>query len=148
ALVHPTVPRLPSPGDRLNGVAPAPRDRKETEMATVQGADQHREIVDVTTSKRPKVLMVVANPTTSTTTGWQIGFWAAELTHPYYEFSQVRYDVTIASPDGGKVELDALSDPRDEPKWAGDALLSSGFLNTPELVALLEDTPRLADLEQ
>jgi hypothetical protein len=50
-------------------------------MATVQGADRHHEIVDVTTSKRPKVLMVVANPTTSTTTGWQVGFWAAELTH-------------------------------------------------------------------
>jgi putative intracellular protease/amidase len=116
-------------------------------MATVQGADQHREIVDVTTSKRPKVLMVVANPTTSTTTGWPIGFWAAELTHPYYEFNRVRYDVTIASPEGGKVELDALSDPRDESKWSADDLISMGFLNTPELVALLEDTPRLAGLE-
>jgi putative intracellular protease/amidase len=85
------------------------RSRKETEMATVQGADRHHEIVDVTTSKPPRVLMVVANPTTSTTTGWEVGFWAAELTHPYYEFTRVRYDVTIASPDGGKVELDALS---------------------------------------
>jgi putative intracellular protease/amidase len=116
-------------------------------MPTVPSADQHHEIVDVTTGKRPKVLMVVANPTTSTTTGWPIGFWAAELTHPYNEFIQVRYDVTIASPDGGKVELDALSDPRDESKWSADDLISMGFLNTPELVALLEDTPRLADLE-
>ena len=116
-------------------------------MATVQGADQHHEIVDVTTTKRPRVLMVVANPTTSTTTGWPIGFWAAELTHPYYEFNRVRYDVTIASPNGGKVELDALSDPRDESKWSADDLISMGFLNTPELVALLEDTPRLANLE-
>src|SRR5262245_30962800 len=116
-------------------------------MATVQGADQHHGSVDVTTSKRPNVLMMVANPTTSTTTGWRIGFWAAELTHPYFEFNQVRYDVTIASPDGGKVELDALSDPRDESQWSADDLISMGFLNTPELVALLEDTPRLADLE-
>jgi len=116
-------------------------------MATVHGADQHREIVDVTTSTRPRVLMVVANPTTSTTTGWPIGFWAAELTHPYYAFTQVRYDVTIASPDGGRVEVDALSDPRDESKWSADDLISMGFLNTPELAALLEDTPRLADLD-
>jgi hypothetical protein len=72
----------------LNGVALGSRHRKESEMATVQGADQHHEIVDVTTSKRPKVLMVVANPTTSTTTGWRVGFWAAELSHPYYEFSR------------------------------------------------------------
>jgi hypothetical protein len=42
----------------------APRHRKETEMAPVQGADQHHETVDVTTNERPKVLMVVANPTT------------------------------------------------------------------------------------
>src|SRR5262249_16720295 len=116
--------------DPFNGITTALRQRKETEMATVQGAAQHHEVVDVTTSKRPRGLMVVANPTTSTTTGWPIGFWAAELTHPYYEFSQVRYDVTIASPDGGKVELDALSDPRDESKWSADDLISMGFLNT------------------
>lgn len=116
-------------------------------MIAVEGADQHHEVVDVTSSRRPRVLMVVANPSTSTTTGWPVGFWAAELTHPYYAFQGVRYDVTIASPDGGKVELDALSDPRDESKWSADDLISMGFLNTPELVALLEDTPKLADLD-
>jgi hypothetical protein len=36
-------------------------------MATVQGADQHHEIVDVTTSTRSRVLMVVADPARSTT---------------------------------------------------------------------------------
>jgi putative intracellular protease/amidase len=116
-------------------------------MAALRGADQHHEVVDVTTSKRPEVLMVVSNTTTSTTTGWSVGFWAAELTHPYYEFTRVRYEVTIASPDGGKVGLDALSDPRDESKWSADDLISMGFLHTPELTALLEGTPRLADLD-
>jgi putative intracellular protease/amidase len=113
----------------------------------VHGAGQHHEAVDVTTGKRPSVLMVVANPTVSTTTGWAVGFWAAELTHPYYEFTRVRFDVTIASPDGGKVELDALSDPRDDSKWSADDIISMGFLHTPELAALLDDTPRLADLD-
>jgi putative intracellular protease/amidase len=116
-------------------------------MAAVTGGIQHHEVVDVTTSKRPKVLLVVANPRVATTTGWQVGFWAAELTHTYYGFSRVRYDVTIASPDGGKVELDVISDPRDESKWSADDVISMGFLNTPELVALLEDTPKLADLD-
>jgi putative intracellular protease/amidase len=116
-------------------------------MVGVRDAQQHHEIVDVTTSRRPKVLMVVGNPTIATTTGWPVGFWAAELTHPYYEFTRVRYDVTVASPDGGKVELDALSDPRDESKWSADDLISMGFLSTPELVALFDDTPRLADLD-
>jgi putative intracellular protease/amidase len=113
----------------------------------IDHADQHHEVVDVTTSKRPHVLMVVANPTTSTTTGWPVGFWAAELTHPYYAFTRARYEVTVASPEGGKVELDALSDPRDDSRWSADDLVSMGFVNTPELAALLEDTPRLADLD-
>jgi len=113
---------------------------------SVQSADQHHEVVDVTTSRRPRILMVVANPTTATTTGWPVGFWASELTHPYYAFRRVRYDVVIASPDGGKVEIDQLSDPRDTSKWSAEDLISMGFLNTPELAALLEDTPKLADL--
>ena len=113
----------------------------------VQSADQHHEVVDVTKSRRPRVLMVVANPTTSTTTGWPVGFWAAELTHPYYEFTRVRYDVVVASPDGGKVEVDALSDPRDESKWSADDLISMGFLNTPELAQLLDDTAKLSEVD-
>jgi putative intracellular protease/amidase len=116
-------------------------------MVAEQAAGQHRESVDVTTARRPRVLFVVANPTTAPTTGWPVGFWASELTHPFFAFSRVRYDATIASPDGGKVEVDALSDPRDPSKWSAEDLISMGFLNTPELVALLEDTPKLADLD-
>jgi putative intracellular protease/amidase len=107
----------------------------------------HHEVVDVTNQqRRPRVLMVVANPTVSTTLGWPVGFWAAELFHPYHEFAQKRYEVTVASPDGGKVELDAMSDPRDESKWSADDLISMGALNTPEVAALLENTAVLADL--
>jgi putative intracellular protease/amidase len=69
--------------------------------------------------------------------------WAAELTHPYYELTQRGVEVTIASPDGGKVEMDSLSDPRDPSRWSADDLITMGFVNTPELVKLLEDTPRL-----
>jgi putative intracellular protease/amidase len=102
--------------------------------------------VDRVSSKPKKVLIVVANPTTSTTLGWPVGFWGAELTHPYYELSQRGVEVTIASPDGGKVEMDSLSDPRDDSKWSVDDLITMGFLNTPELAALLENTPSLPDL--
>ena len=55
--------------------------------------------------------------------------------------------IVVASPAGGKVEMDGLSDPRDNSKWSTDDLITMGFLNTPELVALLQDTPRLADLD-
>jgi putative intracellular protease/amidase len=114
---------------------------------TVTHDTDHHESIDVTCpSDRPHVLMVVANPATSSTTGWPVGFWAAELFHPLYEFTKARYRVTVASPNGGKVEVDALSDPRDESRWSADDLISMGALNTPEIVALLERTSKLADL--
>jgi putative intracellular protease/amidase len=109
-------------------------------------ADHHMR-VDRVSSKPKRVLIVVANPTTSTTLGWPVGFWGAELTHPYFELTQRGVEVTIASPDGGKVEMDSLSDPRDDSKWSADDLITMGFLNTPELAALLEDTPKLTDLD-
>ena len=109
-------------------------------------AADHRMHVDLVSSKPKKVLIVVANPTTATTTGWPVGFWAEELTHPYYELTERGIEVAIASPDGGKVEFDQLSDPRDQSKWSANDLISMGFVNTPELMALLEDTPKLADL--
>jgi putative intracellular protease/amidase len=108
-------------------------------------ADHHMR-VDTVASTPKRVLIVVANPTTATTVGWRVGFWGAELTHPYYELTERGTDVTIASPDGGKVELDALSDPRDPSKWSSEDLITMGFVNTPELMALLKDTPKLADL--
>src|SRR5438034_1293606 len=50
-------------------------------------SDDHREVVDVTRrSRRPHVLMVVANPGVSTTLGWPVGFWASELFHPLPDF--------------------------------------------------------------
>ena len=103
--------------------------------------------VDRVLSTPKKVLIVVANASTSTTMGWPVGFWGAELTHPYYELSERGVEVTIASPDGGQVEMDSPSDPRDESKWSAEDLITMGFVNTPELMALLEDTPKLADLD-
>src|SRR5437588_453047 len=118
---------------------------RQVEQAQVV-ADHHMR-VDAVSSTRKRVLIVVANPSTSTTMGWPVGFWGAELTHPYYELSERGVEVTVASPDGGKVEMDSLSDPRDASKWSSEDLITMGFVNTPELMALLENTPKLADLD-
>jgi putative intracellular protease/amidase len=109
-------------------------------------ADHHMR-VDLVATRPKRVLIVVANPTTATTVGWPVGFWGAELTHPYYELSERGVEVTIASPDGGRVEMDALSDPRDPSKWSAEDLITMGFVNTPELMGLLENTPKVADLD-
>ena len=56
---------------------------------------------------RPKrVAIVISNPAVSTTTGWPVGFWWSELTHPYFEFTERGYAVELFSPDGGRAEPD------------------------------------------
>src|ERR1039458_3172843 len=128
-------------------VATTSRGALMSEMEQAQVVADHHMRVDVVASTPKKVLIVVANPSTSSDLGWPVGFWAAELTHPYYELTERGVEVTVASPDGGKVEADALSDPRDPSKWSGEDLISMGFLNTPELVARLADTPAVTSLD-
>jgi putative intracellular protease/amidase len=101
-----------------------------------------------TVNSQPKrILMVVANSGTSTTVGGAVGFWASELIHAWYEFTEVGYEVMIASPQGGKVEFDKDSDPRDPGGYSAHDVLSMGFIHTPHLMALLDNTKSLGDVQ-
>jgi putative intracellular protease/amidase len=84
--------------------------------------------------------MVIANPAVSTTTGWPVGFWWSELTHPYYAFHEAGYEVEVFSPAGGRCEADAMSDPNDPSGYSASDLISQGFIHTPALKALVEHT--------
>jgi putative intracellular protease/amidase len=92
-----------------------------------------------------KVLMVVSNPAVSITTRWPVGFWAAELTHAYKLFTDNGYDITIASPNGGKVEVDALSDSMDSSGYSKDDTISLKFLQDKSFMNLLENTKKVSD---
>ncbi|MCU0270153.1 MAG: type 1 glutamine amidotransferase domain-containing protein [Acidimicrobiales bacterium] len=94
-----------------------------------------------------KILMVASNPSVSQQTGWPIGFWWAELTHPYWEFTEAGYEVTIASPDGGALQADSFSDPTDESGYSAHDLLSRGFIASDQHRVLVETTPSLGDLD-
>lgn len=96
--------------------------------------------LNVTTSAPKRILMVISNPGTSTTVGGPVGFWASELTHAWYEFTEVGYEVAIASPQGGQCQLDSFSDPRDASGYSAHDLISMGFIHTPHLWALVENT--------
>ena len=75
-----------------------------------------------------KIAIIVANPAVSTTLKRPVGFWASELIHPYHEFTEKGYDITIASPKGGEVKMDSLSDPRDESGYSSWDKLSQNYL--------------------
>src|SRR5690348_11847092 len=98
--------------------------------------------------KHPKrVAIVLSNPAVSSTTGWPVGFWWSELSHPYLTFTEKGYEVAVFSPDGGKCEADAMSDPRDASGYSDTDLISMGFLSTPKLAALVDNTRPISELK-
>lgn len=98
-------------------------------------------------NKRKRVAIVVANPAVSTTTGWPVGFWWSELTHPYFFLTERGYEVEVFSPDGGKCVADGMSDPRDASGYSSSDLISLGFIHTPKLAALIEDTRKASEID-
>ena len=102
-------------------------------------------VVNARTKKR--IAIVIANATVSTTTGWPVGFWWSELTHPYLAFHEAGYEVEVFSPDGGACQADGMSDPNDASGYSKTDLISQGFIHTPELKALVENTKPVAALD-
>lgn len=104
--------------------------------------------IDVVHPDRPKrVAIVASNPSVSKQTGWPIGFWWSELVHPYWEFVENGYNVEVFSPDGGKLQGDSYSDPRDPSKYSADDLLSLGFISSPEHMKLVDNSRPIKDLK-
>ena len=98
--------------------------------------------------KNPKrVAMVIANPAKSTTTGWPVGFWWAELTHPYFLFSEKGYEIDVFSYFGGACEADAMSSPDDATKWQSEDIISGGFKANPELLKLVINSKPVKDID-
>ena len=97
--------------------------------------------------RKKRVAIVIANACTSTVTGWPVGFWWSELSHPYYLFTEAGYEVAIFSPAGGACQADAMSDPSDASGYSSSDLISRGFIATPELNALVAHTRPIETLE-
>ena len=100
----------------------------------------HKNVNRVSAARKKRVAIVIANPAVSTTTGWPVGFWWAELSHPYFKFSEVGYDVEIFSPSGGACTADGMSDPEDESQWQAEDVISRGYKHDPDFIELLQNT--------
>ncbi|MFL0684406.1 MAG: type 1 glutamine amidotransferase domain-containing protein [Algoriphagus aquaeductus] len=97
-------------------------------------------------SSKGKILMVASSPTVSKQTGWPIGFWIAELTHPLRVFQEAGYEVELVSTEGGKLEMDAYSNPTDPSGYSAHDVISLGYLQKPEFNAMLENTKKLTEI--
>lgn len=101
----------------------------------------------IDTHGKKKILMIAANAGTSPTTGWPVGFWWAELTHPYWTFTEAGYDVQIVSPKGGDLVADGFSDPEDRSGYSAHDLISLGFKKSEKHAALLKATKSISEVD-
>ena len=93
-----------------------------------------------------KILMIASSPAISEQTGWPIGFWASELTHPLQVFQEAGYEVDIASTQGGTIEMDSYSNPTDESGYSANDMITLGYLQLEWFNKLLENTKNLSEV--
>jgi putative intracellular protease/amidase len=86
-----------------------------------------------------KVLFIISSSETA--------FWLSEVTHPYWHLTERGVEVDFASPAGGKVVYDPYSDPYFANTTEGEDLVSKGFLSDKQLVAKLNTTMKLKDVD-
>ncbi|MCU0323732.1 MAG: type 1 glutamine amidotransferase domain-containing protein [Spirosomaceae bacterium] len=94
-----------------------------------------------------KILMVASSPSVSKQTGWPIGFWAAELTHPLRVFQEAGYEVELVSTEGGKLVMDGYSNPTDASGYSAHDVISLGYMQQKSFNDMLENTKKLTEVD-
>jgi putative intracellular protease/amidase len=93
-----------------------------------------------------KILMVASSPAVSQQTGWPIGFWAAELTHPLRVFQEAGYEVELASTAGGSLMMDSFSNPTDASGYSAHDVISLGYMQQSWFNDMLAHTKKLTEV--
>lgn len=93
-----------------------------------------------------KILYIVSNP--AMLKGMlPVGFFAEEMTRPFFEFVQAGHEVHLASSQGGKVEFDGFSDPENEQTIYPNDLVTIGFSHHQAFGKLMDNTLAIADVK-
>ena len=93
-----------------------------------------------------KILMVASSPAVSEKTGWPIGFWGSELTHPLLVFQEAGFEVELASTEGGKIVMDAYSDPTDASGYSANDVITLGYMQLDWFNQMLRNTKKITDV--
>lgn len=128
------------------GQTDAQSSKQEKSLTTQKEKTMENQVIRRTEPyKHPekKILYVVSNP--ATLKGFPVGFFAEELTRPFFDFIQAGFKVDIASPKGGKVEFDGFSDPANEGTIYPNDLVTLGFSSHKEFGKLIENTKAITE---
>lgn len=88
-----------------------------------------------------KILLIVTNTEMYASGNLPTGLWLSELTHIYDVAKEQNFDITIASPKGGKIPLD----PESLNVLTLDKM-SKDYLENPDFMTLLENTKSLKEV--
>ncbi len=113
-------------------------------MSTVQEVQQYVHFHGA--PSKGKILVVASSPAISKQTGWHIGFWAAELTHPLRVFQEAGYEVELASTEGGKIEMDGFSNPTDASGYSAQDVISLGYMQQQWFNDMLANTKKMTEV--
>ena len=97
------------------------------------------------THPEKRILFIVSNP--AKLKGFPVGFFAEELTRPWFDFVSAGYTVDLASPKGGKVEYDGFSDPENPGTQYPNDLVTLGFSHHATFGPLLGDTLPISNVD-
>lgn len=94
-----------------------------------------------------KILMVASSPAISKQTGWPIGFWAAELTHPLRVFQEAGFEVELVSTEGGKLVMDSYSNPTDPSGYSANDVITLGYMQQKAFNDMLANTKKITEVD-
>lgn len=88
-----------------------------------------------------KILMILTSHSAMEDTDSKTGVWLGEFTDPYYEFIDAGYQVTLASPMGGRPPVDQMSELTEHitgsnRRFNDDQAAQEAFNNTNSLMGL------------
>lgn len=123
-------------------------------LASIGLSAQAKKVTEVTNyvhfhgaPAKGKILMVASSPTISKQTGWPIGFWAAELTHPLRVFQEAGYEVELVSTEGGKLVMDSYSNPTDPSGYSANDVITLGYMQQKPFSDMLNNTKKITDVD-
>ncbi|REC59772.1 type 1 glutamine amidotransferase domain-containing protein [Chryseobacterium pennae] len=93
---------------------------------------------------KKKILCLVSN--VASLHGMEVGFFAEEMTRPFYDFINAGYDVDVASPDGGEVKFDGHSNPENPEGTYPNDLVSIGFVHHKEFGKWMRNTKAISEI--
>jgi len=91
-----------------------------------------------------KILMILTSHSAMEDTDSKTGVWLGEFTDPYYEFIDQGYQVTLASPMGGRPPVDPMSELTENitgsnRRYQDDQAAKNAFDNTQSLAGLVAE---------